>query len=302
VNPTEPLARPANAGIYVLSEGPVWDAATSRVTWVDIEAGLLLSAELAETSGGPALGAVTQTQLGEHVGCAFPLDGGRALVALTRQLAVVEPDGTIRRGSVLLPEGQRFNDGKIDPQGRLVAGTLWLDGAGPADNRLIRLEHDGSVTTLDGDLQLSNGLGWSPDGTVFYSTDTPAGKIYRRSYGVDTVGPRQDFITFDDGVWPDGLTVDAGGNLWVAIWGGAEVRVYGPDGARRPELGLHIDAPHSSSVAFAGAALDVAVVTSASRDLTPQERSRHPAAGGLFLAQAPVRGLPATPWRPVQLP
>lgn len=293
--------QPGHAGTYILSEGPVWDPATGRLTWVDIEAGLLLSAELMEPAEGPTLGPVTEMPLGEYVGCALPLDGERFLVALTRQLALVDADSTISRGSILASEGQRFNDGKIDPQGRLIVGTLWLEGEG-ADNRLIRLEHDGSITTLDEDLQLSNGLGWSPDGSVFYSTDTPAGKIYRRSYGPDAVGQRENFITFDDGVFPDGLTVDAEGNLWVAIWGGSGVQIFNPDGTQRTDLGLRIAAPHSSSVTFAGAELDIAVVTSASRDLTAEERTQYPDAGGLFLARTQTRGLPPTPWKEVPLP
>ncbi|NQX11689.1 SMP-30/gluconolactonase/LRE family protein [Microbacteriaceae bacterium VKM Ac-2855] len=288
-------AAPALTDNYVLSEGPVWDQETQRLTWVEIERGAVLSAPLLDG----AIGAVTRTDLGEYVGCAHPLGDGRTLVALTRALAIVEIDGSVTRGSELLPEGRRFNDGQIDPQGRLVVGSLNL-GAVTADNVLLRLEPDGSVTSLDDDLRLSNGLGWSPDGAWFYSIDTESNVIHRRSYG-EQVGPREAFIRLPERVWADGMTVDAQGRLWVAIWGGSGVRVFDADGNRLDDLGIAIDAPHSSSVAFIGAGLDIAVVTSASRDLSAEERALYPHAGGLFLASPGAVGLPATRWLEVPL-
>lgn len=281
---------------YVLSEGPVWDPDTQRLTWVDIERGAVLSAPLLDG----AIGAVTRTDLGEYVGCALPLGDGRTLVALTRCLAIVEVDGSVTRGSDLLPEGARFNDGKIDPQGRLVVGSLSL-GEVTGDNVLLRLDADGSVTTLDDDIRLSNGLGWSPDGAWFYSIDTESNVIFRRSYGAET-GEREAFIRLPERVWADGMTVDAQGRLWVAIWGGSGVRVFDADGKLIDDLGIAIDAPHSSSVAFIGPDLDLAVVTSASRDLSAEERALYPNAGGLFLATPDAVGLPATRWLEVPLP
>ena len=295
-------AQPAHAGIFVLSEGPVWDPGTGRLTWVDIDAGSVLSAPLTEDVTGPRLGRVARVDFGEQVGCAIPLPRSRILVALRTQLAILGSDGALKRGSVLVSDGQRFNDGKIDPQGRLVVGTLWLDDGNRPGNSLLRIEGDGSITTLDDDLVLSTGLGWSPAGSIFYSTDTGAGKIFRREYGADVIGPREEFIIFDDDLWPDGLTVDANGNLWVAIWGSGEVCVYGPDGRRRLDLGLVVDAPHTSSVTFAGDRLDIAVITTASRDLDADALKRLPHAGEVFLGKAIVTGLPATPWVEGSLP
>jgi sugar lactone lactonase YvrE len=291
-----PAHAQASAENYVLSEGPVWDPETQRLTWVDIERGAVLSAPLLDG----AIGAVTRTDLGEYVGCALPLGDGRTLVALTRCLAIVEVDGSVTRGSDLLPEGARFNDGTIDPQGRLVVGSLSL-GEVTGDNVLLRLEADGSVSTLDDDLRLSNGLGFSPDGAWFYSIDTESNVIFRRSYGAET-GEREAFIRLPEGVWADGMTVDAQGRLWVAIWGGSGVRVFGADGVLIEDLGIAIDAPHSSSVAFIGPERDLAVVTSASRDLSAEERALYPHAGGLFLATPGAVGLPATRWLEVPLP
>ena len=291
-------ATPLQTEAFILSEGPTWDTDAGRLAWVDLEAGRILSA--AWTDG--RLGEVTSVSVGEQVGCAFPIGAGRWLVALTRELAIVDADGGIERSAALTPEGTRFNDGKIDPAGRLVVGTLALNEEG-WDHLLLRLEHDGTVTTLDDDLGLSNGLGWSPDGTTFYSTDTPRRTLFRRDYDVATgaVGQREVFIDLVD-AYPDGMTVDADGNLWIAIWGGHEVRCYDASGRRVPDATVAVDAPHVSSAAFFGPDLDWLAITSASRDLSLQERVRWPHAGGLFVARPGAGGLAATPWREVPLP
>jgi sugar lactone lactonase YvrE len=290
-------ATPAGTPTYVLSEGPVWDPDTARLTWVDIEAGAVLSAPV--TAEG--IGAISRTDVGEQVGAALPLGDGRTLVALTRRLAILEVDGSLTRGSELLPEGHRFNDGTIDPQGRLLVGSLTL-GESAGDDVLLRIEHDGSVTVLDDDLRLSNGLGFSPDGSVLYSADTESGVIHRRSYADAEHGPREPFVELEEGVFADGLTVDAVGRVWVAVWGGSGVRVFGADGSPVEGEGIRIDAPHSSSIAFVGEDLDIAVVTSASRDLSADERARHPHAGGLWIAQPGARGRAATRWVEGPLP
>lgn len=290
-------ATPAATPSYVLSEGPVWDPDTGRLTWVDIEAGAVLSAPL--TAEG--IGAISRTDVGEQVGCALPLGDGRVLVALTRRLAIVGVDGSLTRGSELIPEGHRFNDGAVDPQGRLVIGSLTL-GEPAGDDVLLRLERDGAVTVLDDDLQLSNGLGWSPDGSVLYSADTESGVIHRRSYAGGVHGAREPFIELEEGVFADGLTVDADGRVWVAIWGGSRVQVFDAAGRAVEGEGIRIDAPHATSIAFAGDELDVAVVTSASRDLSAQQRAEHPFAGALWTARAGTRGRAATRWLEAPLP
>jgi sugar lactone lactonase YvrE len=152
---------------------------------------------------------------------------------------------------------------------------------------------------LDDDLMLANGLGWSPDGATMYSIDTVAQTIYRRDYGSDVIG---ECCPFAAGALFDGMAVDSRGNLWVAVWGAGEVRCFDPAGAPVPDSAIRVAAPHTSSVTFVGAALDVAVITSASRDLTAAERLRWPDAGGLFSASGCGTGLPLTPWREAHLP
>ncbi len=283
------IARPLGTEKFVLSEGPVWDPSSASLTWVDIEAGCIFTARWANG----ALATPTRVDVGEYVGCAIPLGGGRMLAALTRALVLVEADGTMRRSRELIPPGTRFNDGKIDPQGRLVVGTLSL-GESDGARSLLRLEHDGSITVLDDDLLLANGLGWSPDGSTLYSVDTLAETIYRRDYGADGVGVRSRFA---GGALFDGMAVDSRGNLWAAVWGAGEVRCFDAVGAPVPDRTIRVAAPHTSSVAFVGASLDVAVITTASRDLTEAERLRWPEAGGLFSTSGCGVGLPPTPWR-----
>jgi len=289
------IAQPLGTERFVLSEGPVWDPDSTSVTWVDIEAGRILTAQWA---AGALSAAPTSIDLGEQVGCAIPLNDGRTLAALTRCLAVVEPDGRTIRSRELTPVGTRFNDGKIDPQGRLVVGTIALQE--PAGSQLLlRLEADGSITVLDDDLLLANGLGWSPDGRTLYSVDTLAETIYRRGYGSGAPGDRSPFVV---GAPFDGMTVDAGGNILVAIWGSGEVRCFDPAGRPVPERTIRVAAPHTSSVTFVGSALDTFVVTSASRDLSDQERELWPDAGGLFFGSDGTVGLPPTPWHEAPLP
>ena len=288
------IAQPLGTERFVLSEGPVWDPDSASLTWVDIEAGRILTARWADG----ALATPASIDVGEYVGCAIPLNAGRMLAALTRQLVVIEADGTAVRSRELIQAGTRFNDGKIDPQGRLIVGTMALQGPDEAQ-LLLRLEADGAITVLDDDLLLANGLGWSPDGRTLYSIDTLAETIYRQDYGADTVGTRSPLAV---GAHFDGMTVDARGNLWVAVWGAGEVRCFDPAGAPVPERTIQVAAPHTSSVTFVGAKLDTVIVTSASRDLAEAERKRWPDAGGLFFASCGAVGLPPTPWNEAPLP
>src|SRR5690606_15884087 len=147
-----------------------------------------------------------------------PGPDGSLLVAASTGLVVLGPDGSRTEGPTLVPAGRRLNDGACDPAGRFVVGTLALTDA-PGREQFLRVEHDGTVTVLDDDLGQANGLGWAPDGRTLYTTDTVAGRIWRRSYDTDTgeVGPREAHLDIDG--LPDGLAVDATGDLWVALWG-----------------------------------------------------------------------------------
>ncbi|MER3390718.1 MAG: SMP-30/gluconolactonase/LRE family protein [Microcella sp.] len=282
---------------HVLAEGPAWDTATATVSWIDIEAGRVF---VGRPDADDRVDVIRTLDFEERVGCAFRLGNAQFLVALERRLALVDALGTVTTSRELLPEGRRFNDGIIDPAGRLIVGGLSLtdDHTG---NVLLRLEHDGNVTTLDDDLGLSNGLGFSPDGGTLYSIDSDANVVYARAYDYESgaAGARRVLARIEDAT-PDGMAVDSEGGLWVALWGGHGIRHL--DALGHPHGDIAIDVPHVTSLAFVGSSLNRALVTTASLVLSPAEVERHPGAGMLFLVDLPVTGQPAHRWRPVALP
>jgi len=283
---------------HALAEGPHWDGDAGLVSWVDIEAGEISLAVLSPS--GELSGQTTRT-LDERVGFALPTADGGFIAGVDDRLCLVADDGLVSaRSRSLLPAGCRFNDAVVDPEGRLLAGGLDLTEAGTLCP-LVRLELDATVTVIDEDLQLSNGLGFSPDKHTLYSVDSLAHVVYRRPYdaGSGRVGDRQVFVRVDD-AQPDGLAVDALGGVWVALWGGSGVRCFTQDGTARAEVTLPVS--QVTSLAFVGPRLDWAVVTTAAFGLTPDDLRPQPDAGRLFLADLGVYGQLSTRWRPVPLP
>ncbi|KHL02857.1 SMP-30/gluconolactonase/LRE family protein, partial [Sinomonas humi] len=219
----------ANDEIHILGEGPFWDPIRSCLLWVDIVRGIVFEGAL-----HPA-GRIEITgwhHFGETTGAVAVSAQGDWLVAGQDSLICRDPAGNVRRYPPLPTVGgkQRLNEGKPDPAGRYLIGTLCLEGPSTTET-LLQVDHDGGVRAVDEDLTLSNGLAWSPDGSQLYSIDTNRRLVFRRSYGANTgaTGPREEFLAFSEG-YPDGVTIDAEGHLWIAMWGLGEVRRYSPDG------------------------------------------------------------------------
>ena len=285
-------ALPCSVESYRLAEGPVWDAAAGRIIWVDILAGLVLEGRL--TDG--VLAESARHSFDGMVGAAVPAVDGSLLVAAQERLVILAPDGSRQDGPRVVEAGvrSRTNDGATDPSGRFLIGTLALDDRFGAE-RLLRIEHDGEVTVIDDDLALSNGLAWSPDGSKLYSVDTGRNVIWERDYspGRKAPGARSRYLTVESG-HPDGTCMDADGNMWVAIWGGGEVRCHAPGGEIIATV--RVPAPHTSSVAFVGEFLDTLLITSARKDLSPEQLEAFPDSGRLFTAAVGAAGLPTVPW------
>jgi sugar lactone lactonase YvrE len=271
----------ASDAIYGLGEGPYWDAPRSRVLWVDIDAGTVHEGRL----DGDRVVPVRSTHVDGTAGAVVCSADGELLVAGAQRLF---PGGPVTSGP------RRLNDGACDPAGRFLVGTLPLGGSGGAQS-LVRVERDGSVTVLDDDLVLSNGLAWSVDGTRMYSADTRAHVVRVRAYdaGTGEVGPRRDWLRLGADL-PDGLCVDAEDHVWVALWGSGRVCRYTPDG----ELVGVVDvpAPATTSVAFVGDDLRTLLITTATAEVGAADLVAFPDSGRLFVAHVGVAGQPVTPW------
>jgi sugar lactone lactonase YvrE len=279
-------AEPVGAGAYTLGEGPVWDAQRQRLVWVDIVAGKVFAGRLDPFS------VTSSWSFDSTVGAVAVSASGALLVAERHVVSQVAADGTRSVLARVLPadSGSRLNDGAVDPSGRFLVGSLSLDDeTGSTHEVLVRLE-GGKVTPLDNDLTLSNGLAFH-DGRL-YSIDSVPGVIYGRDY---PSGPRLALFQITDGL-PDGMCVDASGNLWIAIWGRGRVECRTPSGELLATVS--VDAPHTTSVAFAGPALDVLIITSATQGLSPAELAAHPSSGRIFTARVGTAGLPTPYWNP----
>jgi sugar lactone lactonase YvrE len=190
----------------------------------------------------------------------------------------------------------RMNDGKVDSKGRFWAGSMAYAEVG-REGSLYRLDQDHSVTKVLSRLGISNGLGWSPDDKVMYHIDSLSGGVDAYDFNVQTGnitnGRRLIDVNRAEGT-PDGMTVDAQGFVWVALWNGWGVRRYGPDGTLDREIKLPVR--QVSCCTFGGPNLRDLYITTAARGLSAEDLDEQPAAGGLFRHQPGVAGLPSTPY------
>jgi len=228
-----------------LGEGPVWLPETEELLRVDIARGQIVVRGTADR----------RRELGVPVGFALPIAGGgfvagagRTLVRLADLEAEPERLAEVERGR----DANRFNDAACDPGGRLWAGTMSTTReAGAA--ALYRIEPGGEPAVALAGVTVSNGLDWSLDATRLYYVDSVTQRIDTIDFDADRgrLGARRPFaaVAPEDGL-PDGLTVDAEGGVWLALFGGSAIRRYRPDGA----LDAHIPLPvtHPTCLAFGG--------------------------------------------------
>ncbi len=270
-----------------LAEGPVWDVDRGLLRWVDILPGHVHALD-------PVTGAHTWFEVGDPVGTAGLTRGGGLVLALADRFALAGHDGqdlrplgdfTVDRAVV------RFNDGKPDPWGDFWAGTMPLQEQGGPPCSLYRLSPDGAVTELLGDVSLSNGLDWSDDRRLFYYADSTSGGV--DVFGTDpdsgALGGRRRFVSVSGGL-PDGLTLDAEGCLWLAVWGTGELRRYTPGG--RLDTVVKLPVSQVTSAAFGGGDLSTLYITTARENFTPADLRDQPQAGHIFACTPGVTGRP----------
>lgn len=276
------VAVPARAG---LGEGPVWEEATSRLIWVDIVGQAVHFYD--PHSGEDVAVAVEQTP-----GVAIPRQTGGLVLAIGHGFGFLHPDGRFE-WIEQIPQGPvtaRMNDGNCDSAGRFWAGTMGLAAEADA-GALYRLDPDLSITRVLDRVTESNGIDWSPDDTLMYYVDSMERRVdvFDFDLGSGTLANRRPFAVIDGGeVLPDGLTVDAEGCVWLALWGGSQVRRYTRDGSL--ERVVRLPTRQITSCAFGGPELEDLYITSAREWLAAEVLEEEPDAGAVFHCRPGVRG------------
>jgi sugar lactone lactonase YvrE len=273
---TEPLA--------LHGEGPCWLARSGEVAWVDMLAGRVLVTALA---GGATRAIAIPSRVAAMV---RPRASGGLVVASETGVLLLDPDDEATVLCEVFDDPDiRMNDGSCDPQGRFWCGTMAWDARRDA-GKLFRIEADGSFSTALEPVTISNGLGWSPDGSTAFYVDSMA-------HGIDTfafdgatgeLGRRRRFADIDAGLGlPDGIAVDAEGGVWVALWDGGAVHRYAPDGSLDAVVALPCG--RVTACAFGGDDLSQLFITTSRLELP---EGVDPQGGALFRCEPGVRGQP----------
>ncbi len=277
----------------LVGEGPIWDGERNRLLWTDISSSLVYQMDAAGTKS-----IINRDLVVNGIG----LNGdGRLVFSGAGGLFLWSGEGEHRNiASEHEGEALSFNDMIVGPQGRVYAGTMyWGENGKERDGKLYKFGPSGVVEVVAEGIELSNGLGFSPDDGTLYHSDSAARRIY--AFDVDAATGRLEnrrvFVQVpgDEGI-PDGMTVDAEGFVWSAQWYGEQVVRYDPDGSVERRLPMPVK--QVSAVAFGGPDLDELYITSAGAswpsDVAPPGYDfAAPNMGGtLFRLRAEVRGKP----------
>ena len=271
-----------------LGEGPAWDAKTQTLYWLDILEKRIYA------------GTRILAELDDFVGCLAPRRNGNLLVGKRFSFADLEPataQVTVL-ASVSEPSENRFNDGKCDPAGRFLAGSMDMNEK-DASGALYSFDGKGVTQLLEG-IRISNGLAWSVDHKTFYYIDTPTREVKAFDYDVEhgqIANPRVAFNIPESLGWPDGMTSDTEGNLWIAMWGGAQVTKWNPNSGKLLEQ-IPMPALQTSSCVFGGRDMNELYVTSARVGMSETDLKKYPLSGGLFKVSTNVVGMPTFEFNP----
>lgn len=269
-----------------LGEGPVWVERESALWFVDIQA-------RRAHRWDPAQREHRHWTAPGRPGFLAPLRGGGFIVGLEKGLHRFDPQ-TSEFARLVSVEPQlhqnRLNDGWVSPEGALWFGSMHDPEVEPS-GALYRLDPLGHCVTLDKGYVITNGPAFSPDGRVFYHTDTSQRTIYAFDRPEPPIITRKRvFVRIEEEAGhPDGTAVDQEGCVWIALWGGWGVRRYSPSGQLLSTV--RVPCANVTKIAFGGADLRTAYVTTAWKGMTQKERAAQPLAGDLFSFEAPAPGV-----------
>jgi sugar lactone lactonase YvrE len=271
-----------------LGESPVWVPSLGQLWWVDIHRDTIHRYDWRDGESG----AQKLSGRGTFV---VPCADGSAISALQKGLCRVPEPG--RPASLAVPvetgtPDTSINDGKTGPDGRLYFGTRDLARRREMGG-LYRLDDDLAARRLTDRVTAGNGIDWSPDASVLYFVDSGDYRVWAFDFDSGDGSVRRQRVFADvaeaDGL-PDGLTVDATGSVWVALYGGGRLHRYTPDGQLTEVIPVPVRYP--TSCAFAGPGLDTLVVTSAYARIEDAGETRQELDGAVLAAKAGVAGKP----------
>ncbi|MCC6288166.1 MAG: SMP-30/gluconolactonase/LRE family protein [Chitinophagaceae bacterium] len=272
-----------------LGEGAIWHPLECRLYWVNIEGKDL-------HLYNPATKENKTFNVGQRIGTVVFDEQGNTIVALQNGIHKINTQtGELSFiANPITDKNVRFNDGKCDPAGRFWVGTMHInqvEGAGS----LYRIDHDMSIHKILDGVTVSNGITWSPNKKLMYYIDSPLKRVDVFEYNDETgkVSNRRTAFEIPDGLgFPDGMTIDNEGYLWIAIWGGSCVGKFDPSTGKMTHK-INIAAPHVTSCAFGGENLDVLYITTARENLSDNELKKYPLSGSVFAVKLNSKGIPA---------
>lgn len=270
----------------ILGECPLWRESDKTLWWTDIEACRLYSLSWPSRE-------VRVRELPHRLG-SFAFIAGREdclLCAFDCGIAVYE----LETGAIdwivapgFLPEGTRFNDGRVDPHGRFWVGSMVEHSVADVSASLFVLDSNGQLEEVRKDIEISNGLNWSPNGDQMYFANSPSGEVERAPFSLSGPGSFASFATVGAGLHPDGAAVDAEGNYWCAVWGSGQVLMFSPQGEKL--AAVDVPAPHVTCPCFGGDNSRHLFVTTATADMSAEDRAEFRDAGALFVFETSSTG------------
>ena len=266
-----------------LGEGPFWDSKRSMLHWVDIIGKKIISQNLDGSN-------IHALEVDGNPGCVVLSDDGTMVAGVDNQIYSLDGGGNLLKVLADTNEGSglRFNDGKCDPSGRFWVGSMDRKEKNKLGSLYSWNSIEGLVNREQG-LTVSNGMGWSPDNSLFYYIDSPTREVSVYDFDLSTgsINNKRRFISFseEDG-FPDGMTIDNEGRLWIAFWGGSKIMCVNPDSKAIEEV-VNFPVSKVTSCAFGGENMDRLFITSAKVQVNEEDE---PMAGKTFIVSPGVKG------------
>ena len=275
--------------LSTLGEGPVWDEKRNSILWIDIVNALIIEHDI-------STGEERKISTGSMIGSFAIMEDGNFIAALQEGIATIHRL-TGEKKIIATPEKNiptnRFNDGKCSPDGYFWAGSMSLNETDPS-GCLYSIDGKFNIHQHEKGLTISNGLCWSLDKKYFYFIDTPTLQVVQYDYLNGRIENKTPIIHIDASVdgYPDGMTIDADGKLWIAHWGGWQVTRWDPSTREKLDA-IKLPVSQVTSICFGGKNFDEMFITSARRGLNEEQLKQEPSAGGTFqIKYTGFKGLP----------